>query len=266
MAARVRPAVSIVRFNVEEEQFTFVGQGEPLLCAGLGELIRQAKALTDIPIAVITNGSLLFLPEVRAALYPAAIVLPSLDAADEATFRRLNRPWPRLHLADIMAGLVAFRDEFEGQLWVEVMLVKGLNDSEGVLSELAAALRRVRPDQIHLNVPIRPPAEAWVEAPDQAGLIRAIAILGQVATLMTPTAGAFHLDETLPVEAALVEIIRRHPLRETELIETLDQAGQNPAQVQATLARLAASEQVYRQLYRGQAFWRFAGRPKGAGH
>nr|HMQ52012.1 radical SAM protein [Anaerolineae bacterium] len=245
---------------------TFVGQGEPLLCAGLGELIRQAKALTDIPIAVITNGSLLFLPEVRAALYPAAIVLPSLDAADEATFRRLNRPWPRLHLADIMAGLVAFRDEFEGQLWVEVMLVKGLNDSEGVLSELAAALRRVRPDQIHLNVPIRPPAEAWVEAPDQAGLIRAIAILGQVATLMTPTAGAFHLDETLPVEAALVEIIRRHPLRETELIETLDQAGQNPAQVQATLARLAASEQVYRQLYRGQAFWRFAGRPKGAGH
>lgn len=112
----------------EMNYITFVGQGEPLLCASIGWLIRQVKALTDIPVAVITNGSLLFMPDVREDLRAADVVMPSLDAADEETFRRINRPWAKLQIALIIEGMVAFREMFENQLWIEVMLVKGLND------------------------------------------------------------------------------------------------------------------------------------------
>ena len=96
--AQVREA--LVRHHLDEIDYvTFVGQGEPTLCASLGQLICQVKELTDIPIAVITNGALFHRADVRQELSAADVVMPSLDAADEKTFRRVNRPWPRLHIA-----------------------------------------------------------------------------------------------------------------------------------------------------------------------
>ena len=113
---------------------TFVGTGEPTLHAGLGEMIRRLKCMTDIPIAVITNGSLLYLPEVRRELEEANAVLPTLDAGNEKLYRRINRPHPRLGLDRHVDGLTAFRQEFRGDLWVEVMLIRGLNDTVEALS------------------------------------------------------------------------------------------------------------------------------------
>jgi wyosine [tRNA(Phe)-imidazoG37] synthetase (radical SAM superfamily) len=236
---------------------TFVGQGEPLLCASLGWLIRAVKALTDIPVAVITNGSLLFMTEVREEVRAADMVMPTLDAADEATFRRINRPWPRLHIQDIIEGIAAFREVFAGQLWVEVMLVKGLNDTEETLRQAAAALKRIRPDQVHINVPIRPPAETWVMPPDGTGLMRAMAILGDVAPIVTPADGVFELAEGMPVTEAILEIIRRHPMRESELLATL--AGRAPDDIRETLRVLEAGGQAQCIEYRGQRFWTHAG-------
>ncbi len=241
------------------DYITFVGQGEPLLCASLGQLIRAVKALTDIPVAVITNGSLLFRPEVRAEVQPAEVVIPTLDAADDEAFRRINRPWPELQIAEIIEGLVAFRQMFPGQLWVEVMLVKGVNDTEQLLTGIAGALRQIRPDQVHLNVPIRPPAETWVEPPEDEGMIRAMAILGEVAPIVTPATGAFKLGEGKSAVEAVIDIIRRHPMQEAELVETLSHYVDDPAEVDRTLARLAASDQAQRRVYRGQAFWEYAG-------
>ena len=236
---------------------TFVGQGEPLLCAGLGRLIRGVKALTDLPVAVITNGALLFMPEVREEVRAADVVMPSLDAADEETFRRINRPWPRLHIQDIVEGMAAFREVFAGRLWVEVMLVRGLNDTEKTLLQIAAALKLMRPNQVHINVPIRPPAEAWVAPPDDAGLMRAMAILGDVAPIITPADGAFELAEGMPVADAILEIIRRHPMRESELLATL--SDRSPDEVGETLHSLEAGGQAQCIEYRGQRFWTYAG-------
>jgi wyosine [tRNA(Phe)-imidazoG37] synthetase (radical SAM superfamily) len=236
-----------------------VGQGEPLLCASLGRLIREVKALINMPVAVITNGSLLFRPEVRQEICQADVVIPTLDAADEEIFRRINRPWPELHIAEIIEGLVALRRIFEGQLWVEVMLVKGVNDTEQALFGIAGALSRIRPDQVHINVPIRPPAEAWVEPPEDEGLIRAMAILGEVAPMVAPATGAFKLAEGKSTVEGIIDIIRRHPMREVELVETLTHYVNDPAEVEITLARLAASDQARRRVYREQAFWEYAG-------
>jgi len=256
--AEVRAALE-AHGPAEIDYITFVGQGEPLLCASLGRLIREVKALTEIPVAVITNGSLLFMPEVRAEISVAEVVIPTLDAVDEKTFRRINRPWPKLHIAEIIGGMATFRRMFEGQLWVEVMLVKGINDTEQALFGIASALNRIRPDQVHLNVPIRPPAEQWVEPPDDEGLIRAMAILGEVAPIVTPADGTFELEESKQVVDAIIEIIRRHPMRETKLVETLSRYTAGSDEVQITLEMLAASGQARRHIYRGQVFWEYAG-------
>jgi wyosine [tRNA(Phe)-imidazoG37] synthetase (radical SAM superfamily) len=130
-----------------------------LLATGLGSLIGEIQSFTDIPVAVITNGSLLFRPEIRAEISRADVVIPTIDAADEATFRRINRPWPGLRITKIIEGLVAFRKLFNGRLWPEVMPVKGVNDTGEALAGIANALRHIRPDQVHLNVPLRPPAD-----------------------------------------------------------------------------------------------------------
>jgi wyosine [tRNA(Phe)-imidazoG37] synthetase (radical SAM superfamily) len=254
--AEVQAALSTHRPG-QVDYVTLVGQGEPLLCASLGRLIRGVKALTGIPLAVITNGALLAVPEVRQDVLAADLVMPSLDAADEQTFRRINRPWPRLHIRDIIEGMVAFREIFAGRLWVEVMLVKGLNDTEETLLPIAAALKRMRPDQVHVNVPIRPPAEAWVAPPDDEGLMRATAILGDAAPLSLPASGVFELAQDVPTADAILHIIRRHPMRESELLATL--SDRPPAEVRETLRALEAGDRAQCIGYRGQRFWTQAG-------
>ncbi len=235
---------------------TFVGQGEPLLCASLGRLIRSVKALTSIPVAVITNGSLLFLTGVREELYAADVVIPTLDAVDEATFRQINRAWPSLRIDRIVAGLEAFREEFSGKIWVEVMLVRGLNDIEPVLVPLAAALERIRPDRIQLNVPVRLPAEEWVEPSDAAGLLRAMTILGEVAEVIPAAEGMFEVDETDSLVDGVVDILRRHPMRQRELERTLGHlAGESKDEV---IKALEESGYARRRIYRGEVFWTYA--------
>jgi len=235
---------------------TFVGQGEPLLCAGLGKLIRSVKVLTDIPVAVITNGSLLYLPGIREELQIADVVIPTLDAADEETFQRLNRPWSSLRIDRIVAGLEAFRTAFSGQLWVEVMLLRGLNDREQVLQTLAEACERIRPDRIQLNVPIRPPAEEWVEPTNSDGLLRAMTILGDVAEVVPPAEGMFNIVGRDSLVEGIVDILRRHPMRERELQRTL---GQLPIDGQErTLEALKEHDLVRRRIYKGAVFWTYS--------
>ena len=236
---------------------TFVGQGEPLLCASLGWLIRKTKSLTDIPVAVVTNGSLFFRSDVRQELCAADAVLPSLDAADDRTFHRINRPMAGIEVSDVIDGMAAFRDVYQGRLWVEVMLVRGINDSEEALEHIAAALSRIGPDKVHIDAPIRPPAEQWVQPPDGEGLKRAISILGEVAPILSPAQGAFALAEDRSLIDAVVDVIRRHPLPERELLEKLQQLA--PDRVEEVLSGLAASGEARRHLYRGNAFWEYAG-------
>jgi wyosine [tRNA(Phe)-imidazoG37] synthetase (radical SAM superfamily) len=197
---------------------TFVGSGEPTLHASLGRMIREVKARTAVPVAVITNGSLLHRPDVRGDLLPADAVLPTLDAGTEDLYLRINRPLPEFTFARLVEGLVAFRAEYRGRLWVEVMLVKGLNDSEEALSDIAAVLRRVGPDEVHLNVPVRPPAEPWVEPPDEAGLARARRILGPVAHTLTAAPELAFSGDTAE---EIARIVRCHPMAEEEVLRAL---------------------------------------------
>ncbi len=136
---------------------TFIGSGETCLHHGLGGMIRAVKDMTDLPVAIITNGSLLSLPEVREELLPADAVLPTLDAGNPQLFKSINRPDRSLTFQKHLEGLIEFRKIFKNKLWVEVMLIDGMNDQEEQLLEIAEALKQVQPDEIHILQPTRPP-------------------------------------------------------------------------------------------------------------
>ena len=237
----------------EIDWVTFVGSGEPTLHIGIGWMIREVKALTDIPVAVITNGALLHLPSVREELSVADAVLPSQDAGTAELYRRINRPHPEITFERHLRGLIAFRREYEGALWPEVMLVRGLNDTEEALGEIADAFRQIQPDEVHINLPARPPAEAWVQPPDEEGLMRASAILGDIARVVYPVEGIFDLSGYENVIDAVIAIITRHPMREDELERTL--ARWAPGEVNQALAKLESGGQAQTIERYGVRFW-----------
>jgi len=237
----------------EIDWITFVGSGEPTLHSGIGWLIREVKNISDLPVAVITNGALLYIPAVRQELLIADAVLPSLDAGKTWLYRKINRPHPEISFERLLNGLVAFRDEYSGKLWVETMLVHDLNDSEIALNDIAAALQMIRPDEVHINLPTRPPVETWVQPPDDEGLLRARAILGDIAKVVHPISGTFDLSGFDSLVEAVVGIITRHPMREDELLSTL--AYWSPDKVRTTLYELHNSDQAQVIERYGNRFW-----------
>jgi wyosine [tRNA(Phe)-imidazoG37] synthetase (radical SAM superfamily) len=237
----------------EIDWVTFVGSGEPLLHNRQGWLIRQVKDMTQLPVAVITNGSLLYLPEVRQELIAADAILPSLDAGREDLYRRINRPHPELTFESLVEGLVAFRDEYLGKLWVEVMLVRGLNDTLQALRDIARVLERIRPDAVHINLPTRPPAETWVQLPSGESLMQAMAILGNIAEVVHPAEGSFDLSGYENPLDAVIGIITRHPMRQEELERSLERW--TPGQVNQALADLTASGRAQVVKRYGVRFW-----------
>lgn len=243
--------------NSPIDWITFVGSGEPTLHSGIGWMIRKIKELTSIPLAVITNGSTLYLPGVRKALLPADAVMPSLDAGTAELYQKINRPHSQTTFQRLVAGLKSFRKEYQGKLWVEVMLIDGLNDSLEALQEIADVLSEINPDQIHLSQPTRPPAESWVSPPDEDGLLRSQAVLGSTARTLHPARGIFDLSQHESLIEAAVAIISRHPMREDELLRTLEKWA--PDQVKQTLNQLAKSGRARVIQRYGVRFWSGSG-------
>jgi wyosine [tRNA(Phe)-imidazoG37] synthetase (radical SAM superfamily) len=232
---------------------TFVGSGEPTLHSRLGEMIRAVKRITDLPVAVITNGSLLYRSEVRAALAAADAVLPTLDAGNPALYRRIDRPHAGITFERLVAGLSAFRSQFSGKLWIEVMLLHGMNDGEKPLHEIADMLRRIQPDEVHINLPTRPPCETWVRPASTEALSRAVSILGAVAKVIRPSVGTFEKGCGEDIIEAVVGIITRHPVSQQELEVIL--ADWAPGDLPRALEALRESGKAQPIERYGRVFW-----------
>ena len=232
---------------------TIVGSGEPTLNLGIGWLIRAIQQVTRIPVAVITNGSLFYLPQVREELTAANAVLPSLDAGTPELYRKINRPHPEITFERHIDGMERFAAIYDGALWLEVMLLQGLNDTEDALVDLAKVIESIQPDEIHLNLPTRPPAETWVRPPDDEGLLRARAILGKKSHVIQPIEGDFELGQYDDVVEAVVGIIKRHPMRQGELERTLKRWA--PGEVGKALKDLKESGKAQAIERYGIQFW-----------
>ena len=163
---------------------TLSGLGEPTLNTCIGELINQVKKITGAKIAVITNSTLLGNPLVRKAILGVDLIVPSLDTVDPEIFKQIDRPCAGIKLDEIINGLVALRKEFPGKIWLEVMLVSGVNDDLRHIKELHKSIQRINPDKIQLNSPVRSTAEKNVLPVEKAKLEKIKKILGDKAEII----------------------------------------------------------------------------------
>ncbi|MBU3958291.1 MAG: radical SAM protein [Candidatus Omnitrophica bacterium] len=157
---------------------TLSGSGEPTLNIKIGQLITEIKRLTSLPVAVITNSSLLADSAIRREIGNADLIVPSLDAVTGDCFEKVDRPHSQIKIEDIIEGLVNLRKEFRGKIWLEVMLARGLNDDLRHIKRLKAVIDRVNPDKIHLNSPVRVTSEENISCVDNKKLNKIKEILG----------------------------------------------------------------------------------------
>ncbi|HEX6230729.1 MAG TPA: radical SAM protein [Actinomycetota bacterium] len=224
LAAAVGSHVERVRERGEPiDHLTFVPDGEPTLDANLALEIELLRPL-DIPIAVISNGSLAWRPEVREALRAADCVSVKVDAVGEAVWRRVNRPHPDLALPTVLEGIRALANGFPGRLVSETMLVAGVNDSAGSVTGVARFLAEIQISLAYVAIPTRPPAEAGVRGPSESVVARAHAILSErvprVEYLVGYEGDAFAASGD--PRADLLSITAVHPLRDSAVRELLE--------------------------------------------
>lgn len=210
-----------IKFDVA----TIVGDGEPLLYADLGILIDELKLLTDKPIALITNGSLLFDSKVREDLKNADIILPSLDATDEEMFKKINRPHGSIKFDNVIRGLQIFSNEYKGQLWIETMIVEGINDNRKFFLDLKELLGTIKYHKLYINSPVRPPAETYVKQVSKDVIEEAVSILGGISIDKLASEGFYSKVED-DYEAVL-SIVRRHPMNQFEIKSFIEQRGKS---------------------------------------
>jgi wyosine [tRNA(Phe)-imidazoG37] synthetase (radical SAM superfamily) len=235
----------------EIDYVSFVPDGEPTLDIHLGEEIRALKRI-GVPVAVITNGSLLSRPDVRADLGAADLVSVKVDALDEPAWRRVSRPCRSLDLSMLLDGVRRFATAYPGTLLTETMLVRGLNDRPPGLEKLARFIRDLGPAVAYLAVPTRPPAESSARAPGERAVVAAHEVLAawlpRVELLTGDEGGGFgHTGD--PAED-LLGILAVHPMQEAAARRYLAEAGAGPAAVDALLAR----RQVVRVSHAGRPF------------
>lgn len=204
-------------------------------------------------MAVITNGSLLSLTEARAELATADAILPKLDAGNTRLYRQINRPASSFTFASLLDGLYAFRQEYSGKLWIEVMLIQGMNDTEAALREMAQILDRIQPDQVQITLPVRPPARAGIKPSDENGLRRAAGILGEVAVVTVPAASQAQAAQTGDLAESVLNVITRHPMQTEELQKLFSRWS--AGEVQDALADLENQHTVQAVEQEGHTFW-----------
>ncbi len=182
------------------DYISVAGSGEPTLHSGIGELIGKIKELTKIPVAVLTNGSLLYLPDVRTALAKADLVIPSLDAGDETLFRYVNRPHPDIVFEDMVNGMIEFTRHFPGKVWLEVFLLSGITGMIAEARKIAAYAKQIGAQRVQLNTVSRPSAEDFACAVE-AGQLK------KFAKLFSPPADIIADNETVYASISIAKDI-----------------------------------------------------------
>jgi wyosine [tRNA(Phe)-imidazoG37] synthetase (radical SAM superfamily) len=244
-----------VRARVEEchaageriDYISFVPDGEPTLDQNLGREILAVRRI-GLPVAVLTNGSMLWRDDVRADLSAANLVSVEVDTLRELPWRLLNRPNPRLDLPKILEGIQTFAREFGGTLLTQTMLVAGVNDDEAAVREVAEFIEALKPTRNFLAVPTRPPTDSWVHPPDDAVLLRAFEAMRAVL----PRTELLRAADTQPPAGGgdritnLLATLRVHPMQRGAVEHYLGSA--------AALRALIASGRVKSVDYQGSEF------------
>ncbi|MCD6159133.1 MAG: radical SAM protein [Kosmotoga sp.] len=233
---------------------TIVGEGEPTLYTPLDKIVEGIRKLTHKPLVLITNGSLLYNTSVRKEVSGFDIVMPTLDAWDEASFRKINRPFGKLSYKEVLKGIVDFSREFNGEIWLEVMLVKDYNDSIEALNFLKERIETISPERVYINVPVRPPAEKGVEIPEKSRIDYARRLLGATSIENLPVSN-FLSSESDAIKA-VIEIIKRHPMSKDDIKEFL-LSEFNEQALEKFFSLASEKYNIEKCSYHGKVFYRY---------
>jgi wyosine [tRNA(Phe)-imidazoG37] synthetase (radical SAM superfamily) len=247
------------KLECRPDYITLSGSGEPTLYSRLGQIIRRIRAMSDVPVAVLTNGSLLCQKEVREEVALADLVLPSLDADIDYKFRFINRPHPDISFEQMVEGLIALRREFSGQYWLEVFLLGGYTAIEANVKRLAALAKRIGPDRVQLNTVARPPTEDFAMAVSPEALKKFAKFFDPPAEVIAeyPSHLSHKSDKIQP--GAVLEMLRRRPCTVEHVSLGI---GLNRLEVLKKLEALMAKKQIETSRHEGEVFYRATGHPE----
>jgi wyosine [tRNA(Phe)-imidazoG37] synthetase (radical SAM superfamily) len=237
------------------DYITFSGSGEPTLHSQIGPIIGEIKEMTSIPLAVITNGSLLFMDEVKRDLSEADLVIPSLDAVSKTVHETINRPEESLEIDRVVQGLVDFREQFRGQIWIEILYCRGINDSPSEVAKMKEVLRKISPDRVQLNTVYRPPAEDFASPLGEERLREIEEYFGKKASIVAPYRRERSIGGKGKLEAQIIDALRRRPLTAEDMAEIF---GLRPEELVKYLKVLRNSNTIRHRLHGRKIFYEIA--------
>jgi wyosine [tRNA(Phe)-imidazoG37] synthetase (radical SAM superfamily) len=234
------------------DHITISGSGEPTLNAKLGEIIRGIKMMTRIPVAVLTNGTLFSDPRVRQDLMDADIVSPSLDAVTPEVFEKVDRPNPKLKIDKIIEGIKSFKREYRGRLWMEILFVEGINDTDDEVNKMKKVIGEISPEKVHLNTVIRPPAYSSAKPVGKERLEEIQQILGNKSEII-----GFYSKDPLTAEhetdgEAILGILSRRPMTVEQMAVSMSMKRE---EISSCLELLLKDGSVRAYIFNGEEFY-----------
>ena len=231
---------------------TFSGSGEPTLNADLGRLIDGVRAITHSRISVLTNATMLYLPEVRREVARADVVVPSLDAGSEEVFRRINRPHESIRLETIVSGIESLRKESDAEIWLEVMLVAGINDDPPELMRIKRLVERIDPHKIQLNTVVRPPQDPSARALSIDDLERIRTLFGEKAEAITGVSKKWQGRGERDLIETILQTVTRRSITAADLEKT---TGRPRKEIREVLDRLVAENRIRKVVHGERTFY-----------
>jgi len=201
---------------------TFSGSGEPTLHSRIGDIINFLKRnYSRYRIALLTNGTLLYQEKLRSEVKNVDLIMPSLDAVSESVFERVNRPHSSLDCRRIVSGLTELRKEYSGEIWLEIFIVPGLNDTKDELLSLKKAIQRINPDRVQLNTLDRPGTESWVMTARKEELEAISSYLGNAEIVTEFTSRRKITSFSKDIEGNILLTLKRRPCTSKDISHSL---------------------------------------------
>jgi wyosine [tRNA(Phe)-imidazoG37] synthetase (radical SAM superfamily) len=238
--------------HLTPDVITISGSGEPTLHSEIAQLITHVRTSRNYRIAVITNGSLLWRGDVREKVLGADRIMPTLSTASEETFRAIHRPHASITLAMVIRGLRDLRQQYQGELFLETMLLRGINDGEKEIDALKRLLEEISPDRIQLNTVARPPSDRSALALDRQRLEDIRNLFGSKAEIIAdarPKAGDHPYDS---LAVLITEMARRRPVR---IVDVADALGIPADEAESVLSGLQAEGTLFSREHEGDLYF-----------
>ena len=248
----LREIEEVLREGKRIDYITFSGSGEPTLNSEIRRMISRIKELTSIPLAILTNGTLLYRPRIREDLMEADLVIPSLDTVTQEIFEMVNRPHPSLKIEKVITGIDSFSQEFNGKVWLEIMVVKGINDSLEEIEKAAQVIKQMNLEKIQLNTVVRPPAEEFARPLTREYLKNIKTVLGKkceiIAEFKRVTQKAYKRD----VEKRILSMVKRRPVTLVDISHSL---GLHRNEIIKYIETLEKKHQVKTKVHSGERYY-----------